>query len=92
MNKTNYQKELEKTIENNINENKTPRLLLHACCAPCSSNVLEYLSKYFEIDVLFYNPNISTTEEYNHRAEELIRFINEMEFQHSVKPIIANYD
>lgn len=92
MNKTNYQKELEKTIENNINENITPRLLLHACCAPCSSYVLEYLSKYFEIDVLFYNPNISTTEEYNHRAEELIRFINEMEFQHSVKPIIANYD
>lgn len=92
MNKINYQKELEKTIENNINENKTPRLLLHACCAPCSSYVLEYLSKYFEIDVLFYNPNISTTEEYNHRAEELIRFINEMEFQHSVKPIIANYD
>ena len=62
MNKVNYQKELEKTLET-IHDDNPPRLLLHACCAPCSSYVLEYLSEYFIIDILFYNPNISTSEE-----------------------------
>ena len=52
-----------------------PRLLLHVCCAPCSSYVLEYLSEYFEITLYFYNPNISPEDEYIYRLEELRRFV-----------------
>lgn len=91
MNKINYQKEMEKEIKNNLKENKIPTLLLHACCAPCSSYVLEYLSRYFKITVVFYNPNISTDEEYNHRANELLRFIEEKEFENPVKAVIEDY-
>ena len=58
MNKRNYQKELDRLIENITKEGRVPRLFLHSCCAPCSSYVLEYLSQYFEITVFFYNPNI----------------------------------
>ena len=92
MNKINYQKELEKIIEYHERKKEVPTLLLHACCAPCSSYVLEYLSKYFKIDILFYNPNIETGEEYRHRAEELVRLISEMEFEHPVTPIIEQYE
>ena len=91
MNKINYQKELEKTLAT-IQEDNPPRLLLHACCAPCSSYVLEYLSDYFIIDILFYNPNISTSDEYNHRAEELKRLVQSMKFKNPVTPIIEKYD
>ena len=59
---TNYQKILDKTIENITKENRTPTLLLHACCAPCSSYVLEYLSEFFSITLFFYNPNITEEE------------------------------
>ena len=62
MNKINYQKELEKTLEN-ITKSDISHHLLHVCCAPCSSYVLEYLNKYFNITALFYNLNISTDEE-----------------------------
>lgn len=92
MNKINYQKELEKIIEFHTQKEEVPRLLLHACCAPCSSYVLEYLSKYFKIDVLFYNPNIATEEEYRHRAEELTRLIEEMNFIHPVTSIVEPYN
>lgn len=56
--KMNYQKELEKLIVKLEKEEKVPRLLLHSCCAPCSSYALEYLSNYFDITVFYYNPNI----------------------------------
>ena len=75
MNKRNYQKELEKIIEENQKEGRVPRLFLHSCCAPCSSYVLEYLSPYFEITDFFYNPNISPREEYDKRTRELQRLI-----------------
>ena len=68
----NYQLELERELQKN--EGKTPRLLLHCCCAPCSSYVLEYLSPHFSITAHYYNPNIDTPEEYAHRARELSRF------------------
>ena len=55
----NYQKELDRILEEIQKEEKVPRLFLHSCCAPCSSYVLEYLSPYFEITDFFYNPNIS---------------------------------
>ena len=91
MNKINYQKKLEKTLENITKSDIKPSLLLHVCCAPCSSYVLEYLNKYFNITALFYNPNISTDEEYNHRAKELIRFINEKDFENPIKIVISDY-
>ena len=72
----NYQLELERELQKN--EGKTPRLLLHCCCAPCSSYVLEYLSPHFSITAHYYNPNIDTPEEYAHRARELSRFVQEM--------------
>ena len=65
MNKINYQKQLDKVIEN-LGETK-PTLLLHSCCAPCSSYVLEYLSQYFDITIDYYNPNIDSKEEYEKR-------------------------
>lgn len=69
----NYQKQLEEVIVQNKNNRK--RLLLHSCCAPCSSYVLEYLREYFDITVFFYNPNISSKDEYEKRVKEEIRLI-----------------
>ena len=80
----NYQKELDGILEEVKKSGKVPRLLLHSCCAPCSSYVLEYLSAYFEIEDFFYNPNIAPEEEYRFRAEELSRLIREMPLQHAV--------
>lgn len=88
----NYQKELEKIIEENRKINKVPRLFLHSCCAPCSSYVLEYLSNYFSITVFYYNPNISPKEEYEHRVEEIRRLIEEMEFVHPVEFVEGRYE
>ena len=88
----NYQLELEKIIEENKNNKTVPTLLLHSCCAPCSSYVLEYLSKYFMITVFYYNPNISSIEEYLKRKEEQIRFINEFNFDNPVNVIEGEYD
>ncbi len=87
MNNRNYQKELDKLLAELEAERRTPRLFLHSCCAPCSSYVLEYLSRYFEITVFFYNPNISPAEEYEKRVEEIRRMIGEMKFVHPVKLI-----
>lgn len=80
----NYQKELEKLIEKNKAAGQVPSLLLHVCCAPCSSYCLEYLSQYFRITVLFYNPNIYPEDEYTHRAAEAKRLISEMNFENEV--------
>lgn len=80
----NYQKELEKIIKKEGETGRVPRLFLHSCCAPCSSYVLEYLSRYFEITVFFYNPNISPKEEYEKRVREMRRMISEMSFVHPV--------
>lgn len=87
----NYQKELEKLIEREQKEGRVPRLFLHACCAPCSSYVLEYLSRYFSITVFFYNPNISPREEYEKRAAEIRKMIGEMEFVYPVELIEGEY-
>ncbi|NNJ32319.1 epoxyqueuosine reductase QueH [Lacrimispora defluvii] len=84
MNPRNYQKELDQIIEEIKVQNKVPKLLIHSCCAPCSSYVLEYLSQYFEITVYFYNPNIYPPLEYIRRVEEQDRLIQEMNFVHPV--------
>lgn len=75
--KINYQIKLDEIIQNLSKEKKTT-LLLHSCCGPCSSYVLEYLSKYFQITVFYYNPNITEREEYQTRVNEQIRLINEI--------------
>ena len=92
LNKRNYQKELDKLIDNIKKEEKVPRLFLHSCCAPCSSYVLEYLSQYFEITVFFYNPNISSVEEYSKRVAEIRRLIAKMSFAHPVHIEEGTYD
>ena len=92
MNSVNYQKELEKILSDISKTGKEYNLLLHACCAPCSSYCLEYLTEYFNITVLFYNPNIDRDEEYIKRAEELKRFIKEKEFKNKVDMIDREYD
>ncbi len=69
--KINYQKKLDQLIAELTAAGRRPSLLLHACCGPCSSYVLEYLSKYFQITVLYYNPNIYPQEEYERRLAEL---------------------
>lgn len=89
MNKVNYQAELDKII-NGLEF--TPRLLLHSCCAPCSSYCIEYLSKYFEITVFYYNPNISQSEEYQKRVAEQIRLIETMPTKNEVSYIIGDYE
>lgn len=85
----NYQCRLDELI-NNLSG--TPRLLLHCCCAPCSSYVLEYLSRFFEITCLFYNPNISPAEEYKKRAEELRRLISEQPHKNPESIIVEKYN
>ena len=72
---TNYQKELDKILAGLTDKKK---LLLHSCCAPCSSYCLEYLSDYFDITILYYNPNITDETEYRLRCEEQQRLIREM--------------
>ena len=76
--KINYQLRLDETLRELTEKQLRPRLLLHACCAPCSSYVLEYPTRYFDITVFYYNPNISPENEYRHRVEEIKRLINEM--------------
>ncbi len=88
----NYSKELERLIEKLQQEQKVPTLLLHACCAPCSSAVLEYLSRYFSITILYYNPNIAPYEEYQKREAELRRLVAEMNFVHPVEILPCEYD
>ncbi len=92
MNQKNYQKELEKFIMENCNESRVPRLLLHSCCAPCSSYVLEYLSQYFEITVFYYNPNIFPEEEYVTRAEEQRRLIEALPAKHPIRLKVGPYE
>ena len=92
MNKINYQKLLDQTIEENALKGVVPKLLLHACCAPCSSYCLEYLSQYFEIIILYYNPNISLKEEYEYRLQEEKRLISLMEFKNPVTIIDGEYN
>lgn len=88
--KVNYQKILDKFIKD-LNYD-VPKLLVHSCCAPCSSYVLEYLNKYFNITVLYYNPNIYPFGEYEYRKNEQKRLISEMQFENPVSFIDCDYD
>lgn len=88
--KTNYQSLLDEIIKKE--EGNVPSLLLHSCCAPCSSYVLEYLSKYFKITIIYYNPNISPKEEYDKRLEEQKRLISELKTINPVSIVECDYD
>ena len=88
----NYQKEMEKLISRIEKEDKVPKLLLHSCCAPCSSYVLEYLSNYFEITVFYYNPNIFPESEYTKRVLEQQMLIHDMEMKYPVSFLAGNYE
>ncbi len=68
------------------------RLLLHSCCGPCSSYVITYLTKFFDITILYYNPNIFPYDEYLKRKEEQIRLINEIDTENSLDIIDCDYD
>lgn len=90
--KINYQKKLDDTINNLLNQEKVPTLLLHSCCAPCSSYVLEYLSNYFYITVFYYNPNIYPNEEYKKRAFEQQNFISNLNTKYKISFLEGGYD
>ena len=89
MQKSNYQKMLDELIASL--DGKVPRLLLHSCCAPCSSYVLEYLSQYFSITLLYYNPNISPQEEFDKRTRELRRLVEQLPMKHPADVVVPPY-
>lgn len=88
----NYSKELEKLMAQLEKESRVPSLLLHSCCAPCSSAVLEYLTGAFSVSLLYYNPCIFPESEYERRGRELKRLVEEMEFKNPVVIIPCSYD
>ena len=88
----NYQIVLDKELEKLKELDKKPKLLLHVCCAPCSSYVLEYLSNYFDITVFYYNPNISSFDEYNKRLNEEKRFVSVYPFKEKINVVDGDYD
>lgn len=92
MNNQNYHLKMEEIIARNCNEDKVPKLLIHSCCAPCSSYCLEVLSSYFEITVLYYNPNIYPEEEYHMRAREQERFVKEFPAKYPIHFVEGVYD
>ena len=92
--KINYQKKLDELIAELTAAGRRPSLLLHACCGPCSSYVLEYLSKYFQITVLYYNPNIYPQTEYERRLTELKKLYERFKpaLDTGVKLVECEYD
>ena len=92
MKKINYQKELDKIVDRIQETSEVPKLLMHSCCAPCSSYVLEYLSQYFKITVCYYNPNIYPEEEYDKRVEEQKRLIKELSVKNPVEFIEGRFE
>lgn len=89
MEKRNYQREMEQILQRS---GTAPHVLLHACCAPCSSAVLERLAEYAEITLFFCNPNILPEEEYRYRLEELKRLLREMPLPRRIEILEGEYD
>src|SRR3712207_2509271 len=90
--KKNYQLELDKLINKIEGNNRVPSLMLHSCCGPCSSYVLEYLSEFFSITVFYYNPNIYPSEEYWYRVNEQQKIIDLTNAKNPIKMITGRYD
>ncbi|MDO4983064.1 MAG: epoxyqueuosine reductase QueH [Eubacteriales bacterium] len=89
MNRRNYRRELDRIIEKN--NGRKPTVLLHSCCGPCSSSVLEYLTEYFDVTVLWYNPNLYPKEEFDRRYEAQMQIIERMGLKDTVKIIFAEH-
>ena len=87
-----YQDLQELELEKIKNSNKIPNILLHSCCAPCSSYVISYLTNYFNITILYYNPNISPIEEYEKRKQEQIKLINELNTKNKINILDCDYE
>lgn len=92
MNTVNYQKEMERLIQENCSKERVPKLLLHSCCAPCSSYCIACLAEYFEVTVFYYNPNIYPPEEYEMRAKEQKRFVQEFPVKYPLHYVEGAYD
>lgn len=92
MNRRNYQRELEEIIKKKQTDGLIPKLLLHSCCAPCSSYVIEYLSSYFKILVFYYNPNLYPDEEYEKRVNEQMRFIQAFPVKYPVEFLSGDFE
>ena len=90
--KVNYQILCDKMIEEAMKQENRPNLLLHSCCGPCSTYVLEYLTQYFDVTLLFYNPNIYPEEEYNKRLENQHKVIEKYSDFNRVKIISLPYE
>lgn len=91
MNNVNYSKQLDELMVKNKALGIKPRLMLHVCCAVCASYVLEYLVENFEIYIVYYNPNITKSEEYQYRYSELKRLIKETGVEGKVKIVECDY-
>ncbi len=92
MNKINYQKEFEHIVNELQGDGRIPSLLLHSCCAPCSSYCIETLSEYFHVTVFYYNPNIYPDEEYYHRVKEQQSFIQKFPTKYPVSFIEGDFE
>ncbi|HCC06967.1 MAG TPA: hypothetical protein DEP72_02195 [Clostridiales bacterium] len=90
--KINYQKVLDEILKEITAMQKKPKLLLHSCCAPCSTYVIEYLVNYFDVNILYYNPNIYPEEEYLKRKDEQIRLINEIKQNENIGIMDIEYE
>lgn len=88
----NYQKKMEEIIIKNIEQKRIPTLLLQACCAPCSSAVLERISDFFKITILYYNPNISDQGEYQKRLKEVKKFVDQLNTKYKILVQEGHYD
>lgn len=91
MNKVNYQKECDKILAKEQERGRVPTLLMHSCCAPCSSYCLTYLAQYFSITIYYYNPNITEHEEYEKRVAEQKRLIQQLPVPHPVAFVEGKY-
>ena len=89
---TNYNLEMEKEIDKIKEEGKTPTLLLHSCCGPCSTCCIERLSDYFKITVFYYNPNIYPSEEYYKRKEVELDFIRQYTSKYKIELLDCDYE
>ena len=92
MNKINYQQELDKILQDITKKGEVPKLLMHSCCAPCSSYCLSYLAEYFAITIFYYNPNIAPESEYRKRVEEQKRLIRQLPVKHEISFVEGAYD
>lgn len=87
----NYQLKLEQILKQIVIQDYKPKLLLHACCGPCSSYCLEYLQEFFDITILYYNPNIYPVQEYERRLDELKRFISQVPHSNNIDLLEERY-